>query len=143
MKQREPALLVWQSVAVGLGRICGLWPWSLLCALIWLRVGVLAESIVLSPIQYRPCVLPPPTLMAASPLMSSVSGSKSGPWSSLAIEAYELIRLWMVLLLYASGGSCGLQLTSVVAFPLWARAHAFNWDIGRPGCAADCEKTTR
>jgi hypothetical protein len=39
------------------------------------RVGVDDESIAPLVIQYRPCLLPPPTLMRTSPSMSSVLGS--------------------------------------------------------------------
>ena len=62
-----------QSAAVGLERTPELlWPWRLSFALIWERVGVLEESIKGSATQYRPCCLPPPALMAASPLMASL-----------------------------------------------------------------------
>jgi hypothetical protein len=59
-----------------------------LLAQIYVRVGVLAVSITLSPIQYRPYFLPPPTLMTISPSMGHVLGSNSVPWTSVAIEFY-------------------------------------------------------
>ena len=72
------------SVVLGRGRMAGLE--LVLLARICARVGVLAVSITLSPIQYRPCFLPPPTLMMISPSMGAVLGSNSGPWTSVAIE---------------------------------------------------------
>jgi hypothetical protein len=59
-----------------------------LLARIWERVGVLAESSVLLPIQYHPCFLPSPTLMTISPSRFAVVGSYSGPWTALAISVY-------------------------------------------------------
>ena len=90
----------------GRGRMAGLE--LVLLARIWVRVGVVAVSSVLSPIQYRPCFLPPPTLMTTSPSRSWVLGSYSGPWTALAIDVYSLRRLWTVALLYTEGGSSGL-----------------------------------
>jgi hypothetical protein len=40
-----------------------------------------------SAIQYRPFFLPPPTLMTISVSRSSMVGSYSKPWTSLATEA--------------------------------------------------------
>ena len=68
---------IWNCVVVGRGRIAGLE--LVLLAQIWERVGVEAMSIVLSPIQYRPCFLPPPpTLITISPSRSWVLGSNYG-----------------------------------------------------------------
>jgi hypothetical protein len=77
---------IWTCEAVGLERIPGPESRPMSCARIWLRLGVLDESITLPPIQYRPCFLPSPALMTASPSKFSVYGSKSGPRTSCAIE---------------------------------------------------------
>jgi len=53
---------------VGRGRMAGLA--LVLRARIWERVGVEDVSMTPSPIQYRPCFLPPPTLMTISPSKS-------------------------------------------------------------------------
>ena len=82
------------SVVLWRGRMAGLE--LVLLARICTRVGVLAVSINLSPIQYRPCFFPPPTLITTSASMGSVLGSKSGPFTSVAIELYSPRRLWTV-----------------------------------------------
>ena len=128
-------------VLVGRGRMGGLWPVSL--ARIWERVGVVAVSTTLSPSQYLPCFLPPPTLMTRSPSKSWVLGSYSGPWTALAAVVYSVRRLWMEGLLYAERGSSGLKSTMDVALPLWAIAHAFTWEQGAPPCDADCETNSK
>ena len=104
------------------------------------RVGVVAVLTKLSPNQYRPCFLPPPALMTTSPSMGSLIASNSGPCTSCAIEVYPLRRLWTLVLLYTSGGSCGFKVTSDVAFSLWAKQYAWTWVQGTPPCDADCEK---
>ena len=71
------------SVVLGRGRMAGLE--LVLLARICERVGVLVVSSVLSPIQYRPCFLSPPTLMTISASMGAVLGSNFGPWTSVAI----------------------------------------------------------
>jgi hypothetical protein len=68
-------------------------------------VGLEDESISPSTIQYRPCILLPPTLMRTSPFMSSVFGSYSGPWTSLVMVVYSHRRGRMEGLLYALGSS--------------------------------------
>ena len=62
------SVFIWNHVESGLGRIAGLEP--VLRARIWERVGVLAVSMVPSPIQNRTCFLPPPTLMTTYPSRS-------------------------------------------------------------------------
>ena len=94
---------IWINVVFGRG--CRARLELVLLARICERVGVLAVSIVLSPIQNRPCFLPPSTLMMISSSMSCMLGSNSGPWTSLAIELYSVRQLWPVVLLYASGRS--------------------------------------
>jgi len=59
---------IWNRVGSSRGRIAGLEP--VLRAQIWERVGVLAVSMVTSPIQNRTCFLPPPTLMTTYPSRS-------------------------------------------------------------------------
>ena len=76
-RERTCRASIWNCAAVGRGRTAGLE--SVLLARIWERVGVEAVSMTASPIQYRPCFLPPPTLITISPSMSSELGSKSGP----------------------------------------------------------------
>jgi hypothetical protein len=49
------------------------------------RVGVDDESIAPSATQYRPCLLPPPTLMRTSGLICPVLGSYSSQWTSCAM----------------------------------------------------------
>ena len=68
-------------------------------AQIWEREGISLGSRVPSPIQYRPCFLPYPSLMTIVPLMSSVLGSQYGLWTDLASDAYELMRVWTLWLL--------------------------------------------
>ena len=46
----------------------------------------------------------------------------------------------MLALLYTSGGSYGLKVTSDVAFLLCAKQYAWIWEQGTPPCDADCEK---
>jgi hypothetical protein len=69
--------------AVVRGRMAGLEP--VLLPRTWNRVGVDDESIVPSAIQYRPCLLPPPTLMRTSGSICSVLGSYSVAWTSCAM----------------------------------------------------------
>ena len=97
-------------VLVGRGRMGGLWPVSL--ARIWERVGVVAVSTTLSPSQYLPCFLPPPTLMTRSPSKSWVLRSYSGPWTALAAIVYSVRQLWMEGLLYAEGGVLRVEVDS-------------------------------
>ena len=97
---------IWNRVESGRGRIAGLEP--VLRARIWERVGVLAVSMVPSPVQNRPCFLPPPALMTTSPSRSWALGSYSGARTCLAIDVYPSRRLWTDSLLYAKGGSSGL-----------------------------------
>ena len=97
---------IWNHVESGHGRIARLE--LVLRARIWERVGVLAVSIVPSPIQNRPCFLPPPALMTTSPSRSWALGSYSGPWTTLAIDVCPSRQLWMDSLLYVEGGSSGL-----------------------------------
>jgi hypothetical protein len=52
-------------------------------------VGVEDESIAPSAIQYRPCLLPPPTLMSTSGSIGSVLGSYSGPWTFCAMAVVD------------------------------------------------------
>ena len=118
------SVFIWNRVESGCGRIAGLKP--VLRARIWKRVGVLAVSIVPSPIQNRPCFLPTPALMTTSPSRSWALGSYSGPRTCLAIDVYPSRRLWTDSLLYIEGGSSRLSATSDVAFPLWAKAYAMN-----------------
>jgi len=88
---------IWISVVLGRVRMAGLE--LVLLARICARVGVLAVSTRLSPIQYRPCFLPPPALMTISPSMGCVVESNSSSWTCDAIELYSLRRLWTVALL--------------------------------------------
>jgi len=81
---------------------------SVFLARIWTRVGVEAVSSVPSPIKYRPCFFPPPTLMMTSPSRSWALGSQSGPWTYLPAFVYILMRAWTEGLEYAEGGSSGL-----------------------------------
>ena len=97
---------IWNRVESGRGRITGLE--LVLHARIWERVGVLAVSIVPSPIQIQPCFLPPSALMTTSLSRSWALESYSGPWTALAIDVYPSRRLWTDSLLYAEGGSSGL-----------------------------------
>ena len=94
------------SAADSLGRIGG--SLSMVLAQIWARVGVEALSRVPSPIKYRPCFFPPPTLMMTSPSRSWALGSQSGPWTYLPAFVYILMRAWTEGLEYAEGGSSGL-----------------------------------
>ena len=64
---------IWVCAVSGRGHMAGLE--LVLLARICARVGVLAVSITLSPIQYLPCFLPPPTLMTISASMGAVLGS--------------------------------------------------------------------
>ena len=69
-------------------------------ARIWEREGVEVESMTPSPSQYRPCFLPPPTLMTISASNSWVLGSYCGPWTDLAADVYSLMRVWTLGLVY-------------------------------------------
>ena len=53
------------------------------------------------------------------------------------------MRVWMLGLLYDSGGSFGLKVIAEVAFPLRASPYAMNVDKGWPPCDADCEKDNK
>ena len=68
---------IWNHVESNCGRIAGLE--LMFCARIWERVGVLAVSIVPSPIQNWPCFLPPLALMTTSPSRSWALGSYFSP----------------------------------------------------------------
>ena len=63
------------------------------------RVGVLAVSTTLSVIQYRPCFLPPPALMMASPERGVVAGSHLSLWDALSISVYLVMQVWTLGLL--------------------------------------------
>jgi len=140
-RERTWRASIWNCAVVGRGRIAGLE--SVLLALIWERVGVEAVSITLSPIQYRPCFLPPPTLITISPSISWELGSNCGPWTSLAIVVYWVTRLWMLGWLYASGGSSGLKSMSAVALPFLDRTHALSWEQDWPSCDDDYGKNAK
>ena len=81
---------------------------SVLAARIWERVGVEAVSMTESAIQYRPCFLPPPSLITSSVSSSFLVGSHSGPWTDLPASVYSERRECTLALVYASGGSLGL-----------------------------------
>ena len=50
------------------------------------------------------------------------------------------MRVWVLGMLYDSGGSSGLKVASEVAFPLQASPYAMNVDKGWPSCDTDYEK---
>jgi hypothetical protein len=53
------------------------------------------------------------------------------------------MRVYTLELLYDSGGSSGLKVTSEAAFPLRASPYAMNVDKDWPPCDADCEKDNK
>jgi hypothetical protein len=57
------------------------------------------------------------------------------------MAVYSLRRLWMAGLLYPSGPSYGLYVTSDVALRLWAIVYVEKTEQGWPPCDADYEKT--
>ena len=76
-------------LTVGVGRARMGWLELVLCALSWLRVGVVLGSMAAFAIQARPCFLPPPSLMMASASSGSVRTSYSGPCRSRTADLYS------------------------------------------------------
>jgi hypothetical protein len=89
-------------------------------------VGTTDGTRRLSPTWYRPCILPSPLLTTLSPSRGSITGSKSGPRTSLAVVMHLVMRDWIFGLLYASGGSSTLKVTSALALPLCAMPYAWS-----------------